>query len=360
MTFYSSQFVEIRNVTKLFGSYKALKDVSLSIESGEFLTFLGPSGCGKTTLLRIFAGFLKADAGSLSLAGKQIDHLPPYRRPVGMVFQNLALFPHMTASENVSFGLTLSSYDRQAVARKVGDILAVVGLEGFADRRVTAMSGGQRQRVALARALVLEPQVLLLDEPLSALDLKLRRQLQIELKQIQRRTGTTFVFVTHDQEEAMAMSDRIAVFNAGRIEQVGMPDEIYERPQSRFVAEFVGETNFLRVIRSNRKLSIQELGIDVQAPEPDQQADKSLISARPEHFTLVPPASSQGVCVGRIVEREYLGSIVRLTARVMATGHVLRVMSSPTEAARWDNDQDVGLCLDVERAAFVPEKGIAP
>ncbi len=233
----------LETVSRSFGSLKAVDQVGLDISAGEFIAFLGPSGCGKTTLLRIIAGFEHADSGHLLLDGRSLAGLPPNRRDVGMVFQNLALFPHLTVAENISFGLELRGEGKAETARKVEEAIALVALQGLAGRRIQQLSGGQKQRVALARALVLHPSVLLLDEPLSALDLKLRRQLQQELKTLQRRTGTTFVFVTHDQEEALSMADRVAVFNHGRLEQFGTPQALYGRPASRFVAEFVGDAN---------------------------------------------------------------------------------------------------------------------
>ncbi|MDB5413427.1 MAG: transporter ATP-binding protein [Rubritepida sp.] len=230
-------------VSRSFGALKAVDGVSLDIAPGEFVAFLGPSGCGKTTLLRIIAGFERADAGSLILDGRPLTGLPPNKRDVGLVFQNLALFPHLTVTENISFGLELRRESAPEIARKVEEAIALVALQGLERRRIQQLSGGQKQRVALARALVLHPSVLLLDEPLSALDLKLRRQLQQELKTLQRRTGATFVFVTHDQEEALSMADRVAVFNQGRLEQFGTPQALYGQPASRFVAEFVGDAN---------------------------------------------------------------------------------------------------------------------
>jgi ABC-type Fe3+/spermidine/putrescine transport system ATPase subunit len=235
--------LRLESVSRAFGTLKAVDNVSLDIAGGEFIAFLGPSGCGKTTLLRIIAGFERADTGTLSLNGRPLAALPPNKRDVGLVFQNLALFPHLTVSENISFGLELRRTSATDTAQKVAEAIALVALDGLAERRIQQLSGGQKQRVALARALVLRPSALLLDEPLSALDLKLRRQLQQELKSLQRRTGTTFVFVTHDQEEALSMADRVAVFNHGRLEQFDTPQALYGRPISRFVAEFVGDAN---------------------------------------------------------------------------------------------------------------------
>ena len=241
----------IQGATKNFGALRAVDRVNLDIAAGEFIAFLGPSGCGKTTLLRIIAGFEQADSGRITLDGQELGRAPPNKRDVGMVFQNLALFPHLSVAQNVAFGLELRGHPAAKITGEVEEALALVELKGFANRRIQQLSGGQRQRVALARALVLRPAVLLLDEPLSALDLKLRRQLQQELKALQRQTGTTFIFVTHDQEEALSMADRVAVFNRGALEQFDTPQALYRQPATRFVAEFVGDAN----IRSAAQLA---------------------------------------------------------------------------------------------------------
>jgi spermidine/putrescine transport system ATP-binding protein len=239
--------ISVEKVGKRYGDYVAIHEASFEIRRGEFFSMLGPSGCGKTTLLRIIAGFEEATSGVLRLDGKDVAGVPPYRRSVNTVFQNYALFPHLNVFENVAFGPRIRGTERGAIDRRVRDMLDVVRLGDFADRKPSQLSGGQRQRVALARALVNDPSALLLDEPLSALDLELRRQMQIELKRIQRDVGITFVFVTHDQEEALTMSDRIAVMRKGRLEQVGTPEEIYEAPESAFVARFIGSANLIPV-----------------------------------------------------------------------------------------------------------------
>lgn len=235
--------LELHGVSKHFPSHKAVTDVSLAVARGEFFSLLGPSGCGKTTTLRMIAGFERPTAGEVWLAGRRIDHLPPYERNVNTVFQSYALFPHLTVRGNVEFGLRRKR--ARGIEPRVRKVIAQVRLEGKESRSPAALSGGERQRVALARALVLAPDVLLLDEPLSALDPQLRKQLRAELKALQRSVGVTFVFVTHDQEEALSMSDRIAVMNAGRVEQVGTPPEIYQRPETRFVASFLGTMNWI-------------------------------------------------------------------------------------------------------------------
>jgi spermidine/putrescine transport system ATP-binding protein len=240
-----SAAIELESVVKGFGGANAVDGVSLSIAEGEFFSLLGPSGCGKTTTLRMIAGFVEPDEGRILLHGNDVTSVPPNKRPVNLVFQQYALFPHMTVYDNVAFGLSVKRVPRREHGERVNEILRVVALEGYEKRRPRQLSGGQQQRVALARALVNRPAALLLDEPLGALDVKLRRHMQLELKRIQHELGTTFVYVTHDQEEALAMSDRIAVMNGGLVEQVGSPREIYETPVSAFVADFVGTVNVL-------------------------------------------------------------------------------------------------------------------
>jgi spermidine/putrescine transport system ATP-binding protein len=237
--------VEIDNVTKRFGKMTAVDGVTLGIRRGEFLTLLGPSGCGKTTLLRMIAGFATPDNGRIRLGGRDVTDTPPYRRDVTTVFQQYALFPHMNVFDNVAFGLERRRVSRDEITRRVKDALEMVRLTDLDERQPSELSGGQQQRVALARALVLEPRVLLLDEPLAALDLKLRKQMQLELKGLQRRLGISFIYVTHDQEEALTMSDRVVVMNAGHIEQLGRAEEIYERPVTEFVAGFIGLSNII-------------------------------------------------------------------------------------------------------------------
>src|SRR5437667_3654093 len=236
--------IELRKVVKRYGNNNALRELDLHIHDGEFFCLLGPSGCGKTTTLNLIGGFVAPTAGTIWLRGKRIDTLPPHKRPVNTVFQSYALFPHMSVRDNVGFGLRMDRVRGPEAGRRIEEALALVGLQELGDRTPAQLSGGQQQRVAVARALIKRPAVLLLDEPLGALDLKLRQRLQVELSQIHREVGTTFVYVTHDQEEAMAMADRIAVLKAGHIEQVGSPFEIYRRPSSRFVADFIGESNF--------------------------------------------------------------------------------------------------------------------
>ncbi|MFS4460452.1 ABC transporter ATP-binding protein [Bdellovibrio sp. HCB2-146] len=238
--------LELLNIGKSFSSQTALRGVNLSISEGEFFSLLGPSGCGKTTLLRIIAGLEQATDGQILLNGERVDHLPAQKRPFNMVFQKYALFPHMTVEENIAYGLKIKGWDKLAIEAKVAEVLALVGMGEFADRRPETLSGGQAQRIAVARALVNEPKVLLLDEPLSALDQKMREHMQKELRALQRKLGLTFICVTHDQEEALAISDRIGLMNNGVLEQVGSPRDIYENPESIFAAQFLGNTTLLK------------------------------------------------------------------------------------------------------------------
>ena len=241
----SQNIIEIQGVSKVYGDNTVLDNLSLNIRKNEFLTLLGPSGCGKTTTLKIIAGFETADSGKVVFAGNDISDVPPYKRQLNTVFQKYALFPHMNIYENIAFGLKIKKLPKNEIDKKVHEMLKMVALEGFEKRSVDSLSGGQQQRVAIARALVNEPQVLLLDEPLGALDLKLRKEMQLELKKIQKRLGITFIFVTHDQEEALTMSDTIVVMNKGKIQQMGSPEDIYNEPANAFVADFIGESNIL-------------------------------------------------------------------------------------------------------------------
>lgn len=279
--------MRLEGVTKRFGEQKAVDNVSLEIRDGEFFSLLGPSGCGKTTLLRMIAGFDTPDEGRVIIGGKDMTEVPPYLRPVNTVFQNYALFPHMTVEQNIAFGLRMKKMPRDEIARRVQWALELINLPGYEKRRTDQMSGGQRQRIALARALVNEPEVLLLDEPLSALDLKLRQELRVDLMNLQERLGITFIFVTHDQEEALVMSDRIAVMNKGRIEQLGPTEEIYELPQTAFVAKFIGDSNLIpaQALEPRKvRTPIGEFVLDDEdALTPGQEV---LLSVRPEKIRL--------------------------------------------------------------------------
>lgn len=268
--------IEIRNLTKSFGTVRAVDGVDLDIQSGEFLTLLGPSGSGKTTVLRMIAGFETPDSGSIKLNGVDITYLPPYDRDVNTVFQDYALFPHMDVISNIEYGLRVKGVAKDERREKALKALDQVRLSGYENRKPHQLSGGQRQRVALARALVNRPSVLLLDEPLGALDLKLREQMQLELKELQREVGITFIFVTHDQEEALTMSDRIAAFNNGKIEQLDTPRKIYENPSSKFVAEFVGKTNALEIKGARVNVRPEHIQVSSTGVSSDQSYEGTL------------------------------------------------------------------------------------
>ena len=278
--------ISVRGLTKRYGSLYALDAVDIDIESGEFLTLLGPSGSGKTTLLMAIAGFNRPDAGSIRFGGTEMILRPPHKRDVGMVFQNYALFPHMTVSENIAFPLKLRKVPVAERVARVNEALETVQLSGLGDRGIDQLSGGQRQRVALARAFVFRPRILLMDEPLSALDKKLRERMQIELKQLHRQLGVTTVYVTHDQREALTMSDRIAVINDGQLMQVDTPESIYNKPANPFVADFIGESTAIELVRDGNTLLLS--GQAVATVEPDQAADKWSLVMRPERLEVLP------------------------------------------------------------------------
>jgi len=330
--------VELYGVSKEFGGVTALYPTDLKILEGEFMTFLGPSGCGKTTCLRMIGGFEHPTTGEVWIGGRDVTPDPPYRRDVNQVFQSYALFPHLSVRENIAFGLKMKRLGRAEIRDRVDRVLALASLGELADRRPSQLSGGQRQRAALARAIVCEPKVLLLDEPLSALDAKLRTQMRSELKALQRRLGITFIFVTHDQDEALSMSDRVAVLNGGRIEQIGTVDEIYYRPATRFVAEFIGETNILeaRIIAraANSLLCRLPGGIELAAPDGPHASEHSvLLSLRPEKIRLSPlPMNGPNVFAG-LVEREvFKGAVDEIAVSIEGPASLLVMM--PNDGAR--------------------------
>jgi spermidine/putrescine transport system ATP-binding protein len=337
-----SDAIALERITKRFGKVTAVDDVSLAIAEGEFFSLLGPSGCGKTTTLRMIAGFEVPDEGRIFLQGKDVTTVSPNRRPVNMVFQQYALFPHMSIYDNVAFGLKVKRVPRQEHQARVQEMLRVVELEGFERRRARQLSGGQQQRVALARALVNRPAALLLDEPLGALDVKLRKAMQLELKRIQAELGTTFVYVTHDQEEALAMSDRIAVMNAGRAEQVGSPREIYEHPQTAFVADFIGSLNVieLRVDELVGGYAVMRVGererVVVPVGSDTRSGDSIRIAVRPERVLIgtadgsAPEGGSR--LEGTIAELVYLGMSTQFHADTAAGRVVSHRLADEAEA----------------------------
>jgi len=315
--------VELKNLSKQFGAHSAVRDVSLQIKRGEFFSLLGPSGCGKTTTLRLLAGFDNPSSGEIFINGSLANGAPPYARDVNLVFQSYALFPHMNVYQNVAFGLEMKKLSRSQIQPMVEAALSLVRLTGLESRFPKQLSGGQQQRVALARALVTHPSVLLLDEPLGALDLKLRKEMQLELKKLQRKLNITFIYVTHDQEEALTMSDRIAVMHHGRVVQVGRPEEIYEQPATRFVADFIGETNFIEgeIISCDPpwvKVDAQGIQMNALGIPPYEKGREVVIAIRPEKIWInkesAPPSENQ--FTGLIEELVYLGTDTRYLVRL--------------------------------------------
>jgi putative spermidine/putrescine transport system ATP-binding protein len=323
-------FLSIRNIRKTFGAVVAVHDVTIDIPQGEFLTFLGPSGSGKSTTLYAIAGFQDPTAGDVLLQGKSLLAVPSHKRNIGMVFQRYTLFPHLTVAENVAFPLRVRRRPEAEIKRKVADMLSLVRLESFADRRPGALSGGQQQRVALARALAYDPPILLMDEPLSALDKKLREEIQAEIRRIHRETGVTILYVTHDQEEALHLSDRIALFKDGRIEQVGTGEDLYLRPATDFVAGFIGNSNFLAAECletadgvATIRLAGGEVISGVKAGRPLERGQKTRLMVRPEAFRLRAGAASAGFAV-EIIDRAFFGERQRVVART-ATGEEIDI-----------------------------------
>ncbi len=345
--------VDIVNMTKRYGTFVALKDVSLSIGDNEFFTLLGPSGCGKTTLLRTIAGFEDISQGAIKLYGKDIADLPPNQRPVNTVFQQYALFPHMDVATNVMFGLLRLGQEGAVARARVAEVLELVQLTDFATRLPAQLSGGQQQRVALARALAPKPKVLLLDEPLSALDLKLRQAVRQELKQIQQNTGITFIFVTHDQEEALTMSDRIAVIADGVVQQVGSPRDIYEAPQNKFVADFIGETNLIDVtvtdVSQGQATCILPGGENFTCPAAvGAVAGPGHLSVRPERISIVGP--DDGLLRGVAARQTYLGTDMHVD---------INLEDGETVTLRLQNSQDTHIPQAGETIGLNFEAGAA-
>ena len=354
--------IALTGVSKSFGGHRAVDDVSLEIAEGEFFSLLGPSGCGKTTTLRMIAGFETPDSGRVVLEGTDVTAVPANRRPVNMVFQQYALFPHMSIYDNVAFGLKAKKVPRDEHAERIAELLRVVSLEGYESRRPKQLSGGQQQRVALARALVNRPAALLLDEPLGALDVKLRKQMQLELKRIQHELGTTFVYVTHDQDEALAMSDRIAVMNGGKVEQLGGPREIYEQPQTAFVADFIGSLNTLDVrideLVGGYCISRFAEGERVVAAAPGDRAvgETVRVGIRPEHVQLGPvetTAADDGSRLeGTVAELVYLGMYTQFHVDT-AAGRIVSHRLAGEPAVRLETGTQVAVSWPAEHAAVV-------
>jgi spermidine/putrescine ABC transporter ATP-binding subunit len=355
--------VRLRGASKRFGKIVALEDATLSIRRGELMTLLGPSGCGKTTLLNLVAGFLVVDDGEIEIDGKRVNHIPTYKREIGMMFQNYALFPHMSIAENVGYGLRMRGVAKPDLKRRVAEALSLVRLTGVEDRRPYQLSGGQQQRVALARAIVVSPKVLLLDEPFSALDRNLRAAMQIEIKEIQRQLGVTTIFVTHDQSEALSLSDRIAVMFEGRIRQVGSPDEIYRRPADRFVASFVGDVNVLhgRLDRIDGQAIVTLGAASIAVPsEPLARVpsgDRVDIFVRPEQLRFAnagEPIAVEGTVAAHVYQGGYVD--LYLEAPDASTSRILVRSQEADAISRWPTGTRVAVSIAASDAmAFEAE-----
>lgn len=360
--------ISIQDVSKRFEKFQALEAISLDIQEGEFFTLLGPSGCGKTTLLRLLGGFEHASSGTIKLFDQEIEALPANQRPINTVFQHYALFPHMTIHENVQFGMKMLGVDKQERHQRADEMLELVQLSQFAQRKPHQLSGGQQQRVALARALAPRPKLLLLDEPLSALDLKLRQSMRFELKRIQKQTGITFVFVTHDQEEALTMSDRIAVMSAGHLQQVGSPVEIYENPNNKFVADFIGESNFLSV--RVRDKQAQSIAVDIMESDGEKTLSSTItvpfdhkhfigenaqLSIRPERISLAATSAEEsGHLKGIIRESVYMGTDTQYVVALSDKDTLLVRNQNVSEAqTRFALGDEVAITFDLAAARIL-------
>lgn len=322
-----NKIIELKNITKEYEGEPVLRGINLDIHDKEFVTLLGPSGCGKTTTLRIVGGFITPDSGDVFFGGKRVNDLPPYKRPVNTVFQKYALFPHLNVYENVAFGLRLKKTPESEVARRVGEMLELVDLKGFDRRSVNQLSGGQQQRIAIARALINNPKVLLLDEPLGALDLKLRKEMQIELKKIQQRMEITFIYVTHDQEEALTMSDTVVVMRDGTIQQIGTPQDIYNEPVNAFVADFIGESNILPGIM-HRDYLVEFAGNNFECVDSGFEPMESVdVVIRPEDIKLVP--ASDEVLNGVVENVQFKGVHYEIIVRAYSDIWVIHSTKAP-------------------------------
>ena len=334
----NENIIELKSITKIFNdNFAAVSDLNLEVKRGEFVTFLGPSGCGKTTTLRMIAGFEQPTEGQILLNGKDISPLPPHLRPVNTVFQRYALFPHMSVYENIAFGLKQKKTPRDVIDKKVGEVLELVDLEGFEERSVSTLSGGQQQRIAIARALVNEPEILLLDEPLGALDLKMRKEMQLELKNMHRELGITFIYVTHDQEEALTMSDKIVVMNDGKIQQIGTPEDIYNEPKNAFVADFIGESNIFNGIMTGHLKARFAGGVfDVVDDYPEGTRITGVV--RPEDIIITSP--SDGTVRGTVSDIVFKGMHYEITVESGRYEWVIQNIKTPEIGA------SVGLKVD--------------
>lgn len=353
----SNSIVSLIDVEKSFGKNKVVKKMNVEIKEGEFLTLLGPSGCGKTTTLRMIAGFEEVSSGIIKVQGESIDDKEPFERDVNTVFQNYALFPHMTVFDNIAYGLKIKKKSKDEIKKKVNEMLDLVQLKGYENRKPDALSGGQKQRVAIARALINNPKVLLLDEPLGALDLKLRKQMQVELKRLQKKLGITFVYVTHDQEEALTMSDRIAVMNEGVIEQLATPREIYDRPITKFVAGFIGESNIFdgKVINSHDGiLDVETSAGTIKVKGNGFDGESIYVSIRPEHIKVSTDPVEGFNLKGIVKDFIYMGTVVKTSVDLKDNTEI--------KYTRFEKDEDfkegdsVNIYWNPERAVAIKAK----
>lgn len=357
-------FLSLEHITKKFpgrgqeGLVTAVDDVSIDIGKGEFFTLLGPSGCGKTTTLRLIAGFEFPTDGRIMLDGQRLDDVPPNKRDMAMVFQSYAIFPHLNVFENIAYGLRIKKLSNDEIRRRVGSLMALTKLTGLENRMPNQMSGGQQQRVSLARALVVEPKVLLFDEPLSNLDAKLREEMRFEIRDLQRRLNITSIYVTHDQEEALALSDRIAVMNRGKLAQLGTPEEIYERPRSKFVADFIGLANFLPVhidaVQEHQvRVSVGNVPLQVSAIARAEPGTSGLVFIRPSDVKIVNGSVTENVLPGQVIKVTYLGEKFDYRVRVGDSAELRVQTDNPTRYAEGDN---VRLYLPAEHARLIGEE----
>ena len=359
----SKTIVSLMNVDKLYGDNHVVKNMNMNIAEGEFLTLLGPSGCGKTTTLRMISGFEMPSSGTIKVQGERVDKKEPYQRDVNTVFQNYALFPNMNVYDNVAYGLRVKKVPKNEIKERVLEALKMVQLEGFEKRRITQMSGGQKQRVAIARAIINRPKVLLLDEPLGALDLKLRKQMQIELKRLQKKLGITFVYVTHDQEEALTMSDRIAIINQGRIEQLAAPKDIYEHPKTKFVASFIGETNLLDAmvlsIDGDKAVIGTEVGkatVMIDSKKKIKVSDGVAVSIRPENMKFSKTPVEGFSIKGVVKEQIFVGNLIKMMI-TLNDGTEIRINRFDANDLA-ENGELLYLYWDLQKGVVIKEKNL--
>lgn len=351
--------IEITNLVKMFDDHVAVDQITLNIRAGEFLTLLGPSGCGKTTTLRMIAGFEEPTSGVILLEGKHVESMAPYDRDVNTVFQSYALFPHMNVLDNVGFGLKMKKIPKEEIKTRSLAALKLVQLEEYAKRMPDQLSGGQKQRVAIARAIVNKPKVLLLDEPLGALDLKLRKQMQVELKHLQKQLGITFIYVTHDQEEALTMSDRIVVMNKGKLEQIGTAHEIYEKPTTKFVADFIGETNLFegkvmdKLDDNLYKIAVEQVEVTAYG-EGLLQGEMVYLAVRPEKMVVSADQTDRKmVFTGRFKEMIYGGAVMKIVVQIPSGKEV--IINKTSEISQWDEGQELFVSWEPSQAVIMKE-----